>query len=280
MIPFATNPSLNEWERALCAAAFRSKTFVSQRGKIENGDLRNQPEVTEPWNLKKGRTKNYTVEIFNEPRVHLWGGEAPSIDMVMSTAFVFDEPCLPSLILTTTVLTACADYWNGLLPEIDRFRYPKLRPLNEYDLARIAILMNRTSAFRFYGVIYSFVPFLMKVASLVGIYIHARSPLPPPDDWHIFGAGRPFIGQEFRMGSTRDIPSPAVALSEELAYRSGLFYSGFFSHGFPLRGLFEFAVAHYLAIPKWGNLRDVAKTLHSTTVCEIIKFGSGLHYKY
>ena len=280
MIPFATNPSLNEWERALCAAAFRSKTFVSQRDKIANEDLRNQHGITEPWNLKKGRTKNYLERIFEEPRIHLWDGGVPSIDMVMSPTFVFEEPCVPSLLLATTVLTACSAYWNGLLPQIDRFKFSNLRPLNEYDLAWIAVMMNRTSAFNFYGTTYSFIPFLMKVASLVGIYIHSASPLLPPDSWHIFGVGRQFIGPEFRFDSIRDVPSPVVALAEELVYRSGLFYSGFYSHGFPLREIFEFAAAHYLAVPKWGDLRDVTSTTHSITGSEIIKIGSDWCYKY
>ena len=195
MIPFATKPSLNECGRALCAAAFRSKTFVSQRGKIAHDDIRNQAEATEPWILKKGRVRNYVGKIFKEPRIHLREGGAPSVDMVTSPTFVFEEPCLPSLLLATTILTACADYWNGLLPEIDRFRFSHLRPLGEYDLAWIAILTNRTSAFRLNETAYSFTHFLMKVASLVGIYIHTRSPLSPPDEWNIFGAGRNLLAR-------------------------------------------------------------------------------------
>ena len=68
MIPF-TKKTLSEWESALCAAVFRSETFVSQRGKIANEDLRNQPGVTEPWNLKKGRTRN---DVGKSPGNHVY----------------------------------------------------------------------------------------------------------------------------------------------------------------------------------------------------------------
>ena len=146
----------------------------------------------------------------------------------MSPTFVFEEPCVPSLILETAALTACADYWGGLLPEIHRFRFPNLRPLGEYDLACIAVLMNRTSAFKFYDATYSSVPFSMKIASLVGIYVRSESPLLHPDPWRIFGVGRQFVGPEFRLDSIWGVPSPAVSLAEELVYLSGLFYSEFY----------------------------------------------------
>ena len=243
-------------------------------------DLLDQPDVTAPWNLRKGRTRNYAGKIFDEPRIALWEGNTPSIDMIMSPEFVFEEPCLPSVLIATTLLWGRADYWGGLLPQIDRLEYSHFRPLNEYDLARIAILMNRTSAFRLYETTYSFLPFIMKVASLVGIQISARSPISPPDAWHISSVGRQFILHGHVLDSIRNIPSSAVALSGESIYRSGRFCSGFYPQGSPLRGIFEIAVANYLALPKVGNLRDAMKPLRSIAGKEIIKFGSELRYKY
>ena len=280
MIPFSKDPSLNEWERALCAAIHRSRTFVSNRDRLAQEELKDQREADFPWNLRKGRTRNYVTKIFEEERVEIHSNHAPTIDIITTPDFVFEEPCLPSIIVATTLLWSCADYWNGLLPEIDRLKHTHFRPLNEYDLAWVAVLMNRTSAFTLGGITYSLLPFMMKVASLAGIQISARAPISTPDEWHISGVGRQFIPQEHVLNSIRDVPSSVTALSEELVYRSGKFYSGFFSQGLPLREIFEIAVASYLALPKTGDLREAMKPLHSITGKEIIKFGSDLRYKY
>lgn len=53
--------------RALCAAAFRSKTFVSHRDKLAQEDLREQPGATETWSLRKGRARNDAEKIFRDP---------------------------------------------------------------------------------------------------------------------------------------------------------------------------------------------------------------------
>ena len=95
-----------------------------------------------------------------------------------------------------------------------------------------------------------------------------------------FRVGRQFIPQEHVLDSIRDVPSSVTALSEELVYRAGKFYSGFFSQGPPLREIFEITAASYLAIPKIGDPREAMKPLHSITGREIIKFGPELRYKY
>ena len=151
MIPIAGDPPLNERGRALCAAIRRSRAFVSGRDKIAQGGLKTQREVISPWNLRKGRTRNYVSKIFEEPRVMIHEGQAPSIDMVMSPAFVFEEPCLPSIVIAPTLLWGFGDYWNGLLPDVDRLKHSHVRPLEEHDISRIAILMNRPSAFLLWG---------------------------------------------------------------------------------------------------------------------------------
>ena len=84
--------------------------------------------------------------------------------MIMSPEFVIEEPCLPSILVDTTLLWGCADYWSGMLLKIDRLKYSHIRPLGEYDMARIANSMNRTSVFRINETTYSSLPFIMKLS--------------------------------------------------------------------------------------------------------------------
>ena len=98
-------PSLNEWGRALCAAAFRTKTFVSQRDKLARKDLLEQPDVTDPWHLRKGRTRKYAEKIPHGPRIQIWEGNIPSFDRYDNSppqAFVYEEPRLHSALLSTS----------------------------------------------------------------------------------------------------------------------------------------------------------------------------------
>ena len=128
MIPFARGPSLNGWGRALCVADFRSKAFAPQRGKIARKNLLGQPDTPVPWNLRKGRTRNYAGEIAREPMIQLGADILPSIDMITSPTFVFEGACLPSVLLATTLLTGCAEYRGGLLPQIERLRHHTYAP--------------------------------------------------------------------------------------------------------------------------------------------------------
>ena len=174
MLPFAIDLSLNEWGRALCAADFRPKTFVSEGDNLAQKDLLGQPDVTAPRNLRKGRTRNYAEEICQEPRIQIGAGDIHSTDRVMSPTFVYEERCLHSALLATTALAGCADYWVGLIPPIERFEFPRFRPLGEYGMELVAILMYRTSSSGLFGATYSLRPRLVKFASLVGIQIGAR----------------------------------------------------------------------------------------------------------
>ena len=77
--------------------------------------------------------------------------------------FVYPDPCLLEALLEYILLSGCDEYRGGLIPHIARLRYSLIRPLNEYDVARPAILTNRTSAFKLFGATYSFLPFLTKL---------------------------------------------------------------------------------------------------------------------
>ena len=103
MIPCAMGPCLNEWERALCAAAVRPKTFVSERDMPAQKDLLEHPDVTRPRDQRKGRTRNYAGEIFQGPRRKIGGCDKHSIDMITPPPpeFFFEGPCLHSAIPAT-----------------------------------------------------------------------------------------------------------------------------------------------------------------------------------
>ena len=133
--------------------------------------------------------------------------------------------------------------------------------------------MSRAAESRLYETTYSFLPRPTKPTSLVGIQIGARTPFSPPRDWRIFGNGRQFTQPDQVMGSIRIIPSAAVALSGELVFRPGVFYIGFYAHGFPIREIFEIDVSNYLDIPKKGDPREEMKQLHGIAGMEVIKSG-------
>ena len=47
---------------------------------------------------------------------------------------------------------------GGLLPKIDRLRRSHFRPVAEYDLEWVAVLMYRASAFKLFDTTYPFLP--------------------------------------------------------------------------------------------------------------------------
>ena len=132
-------------------------------------------------------------------------------------------PCLHPTLLDTSLISGSSDYWWGLLPQIGMPRYSHIRPLNEYGAAMIAIRMNRASEFKFFETTCSFLPYLMKLDSLVCIQIGAPSPSSPPGDWEVSGIGRQFIRLDGVLQSIRSLPPMADAMAEELVYRARSF---------------------------------------------------------
>ena len=164
MISFARGPSLNEWVRARGVAAFRPKTFVSERDMMAKKGLLEQPDETEPWRIRKERTRSYVWKISHGPRIKIGDGCIHPIDMITPAELALEDPCLPSALLATTLRSGCADYWGGQQRQIERLRYSHLRPLSEYGVARISILTNRTSAFKLFETTYPIRPILTKLS--------------------------------------------------------------------------------------------------------------------
>ena len=214
MLPFAIDLSLNEWGRALCAADFRPKTFVSERDNLAQKDLLDQADVTAPRNIRNGRTRNYAEDICQEPRIQIGACDIHSTVRIMPPTFVYEELCLHAALLSTTALAGCADYWVGLIPPIERFEFPRFRPLGEYGMEMVAILMYRTSSSRLFDATYSLRPRIVKFASLVCMQIGARPPLSPPGDWRVSRVRRQFAHPDHVLAAIRSILSPSVPLSE------------------------------------------------------------------
>ena len=115
----------------------------------------------------------------------------------------------------------------------DRRRHSHLCHLDEFDVAWVGVLTNRTCATKLRGVTYFALPYLAKVASNVGVRPGAKSPYSPPGEWRPGATGRQFIHPDNVDDSVRNAPSPLLVLAKELVYRATVFYIGFFSQCAP-----------------------------------------------